>query len=147
MSFSDDKDLKRYIILDHYEKPHHFLSDEKSLDKSYSSYNNNSPTCIDNITAHVKLSKNKIVDVKYTGIGCAIATSSSDIMGDLLINKSKTEANKIIENYLAMIDNKKFDEKQLGDLRVFDSVNRQPNRINCAKVGIVALRNALNNEK
>ncbi len=147
MSFNDDKDLRRYIILDHYENPKHFVKDLKKIDKSYSSYNNNSPSCIDNITAYVKTNKGKVADVKLHGEGCAIATSSSDIMASLVVNKTKAEANKIIDNYLSMIDEKKFNEDKLGELYVFSNVSRQVNRINCAKVGIVAIKEALNDEK
>lgn len=89
MSFNEDKDMRRYIILDHYENPKCFIKNPKKLSKDYVSSNNNSPSCIDNLTAHVKLNKNKVVDVKISGIGCAIATASTDIMAGMLINKSK----------------------------------------------------------
>lgn len=147
MSFNEDKDIRRMIILDHYENPKYFVSEKQKIDSSYQSFNNNSPTCIDNITAYIKFNKDKIVDIKLQGIGCAIATSSTDIMASMLIGKSIKQANQIINNYLDMIAQKKFNEKQLQDLYVFSNVNKQVNRINCAKVGILAIKNALNNDK
>ncbi len=147
MSFNEDKDIKRMIILDHYENPKYFVSENKKINSSYQSFNNNSPTCIDNITAYVKINKEKIADIKLQGIGCAIATSSTDIMASMLIGKSIKQANQIINNYLDMISQKKFNKKQLQDLYVFSNINNQPNRINCARVGVLAIKNALNNDK
>lgn len=143
MSSSDDKEIRRFIILDHYESPKCFIDENKKLPSSYVCSSNNSPSCIDNITAHVKLSKNKVEDVKLSGIGCAIATSSSDIMAGLVKNKTKKEAINLINNYLSMIDQKKYDSKLLGELYVFDNVSKQINRINCAKVGILAIKKAI----
>ena len=82
-------------------------------------------------------------DVKFSGVGCAISTSSTDIMCNLLRNKTIDEAKKIISNYLSMIDKKPYDEELLGELYLYENVNRQANRINCAKIGINAILKAL----
>lgn len=143
-SFNRDPQFMRAIIIDHYENPEHFIkeNDTKKL-KNYSSCNNNSPSCIDNLTIYVFIKNQKIVDIKFTGVGCAIATSSTDIMSDLLINQSVKDALKIIDNYLAMIDQQPFDESKLDLLYLYENVNKQANRINCAKVGINAIKNAI----
>jgi nitrogen fixation NifU-like protein len=143
MSFKE-LDFKRQIILDHYENPTTKLPDNHKVGDDYLSANNNSPSCIDNLTAFVKIVGNKIQDIKFQGIGCAIATSSTDIMSQMLVGKTKTEANKFIDNYLNMIDGKKYDAKVLKELEVFANVNKQINRIKCAKVGIQAIQRAIN---
>lgn len=141
-----DPEIMRSILLDHYENPKNKIADDAKLDSSYRTFNNNSPSCIDNLTAFVKTKDNKIEDVKFQGIGCAIATSSTDIMADQVIGKSFDEAEKIISNYLNMINEKEFDEDLLGELFVFRNVNQQINRIKCAKVGIEAIKSALEME-
>ncbi len=145
MSFKkNDQELVRSIILDHYENPQNFINENKiNKLKNYVSCNISSPSCIDNLTAHVGIKNNKICDIKISGIGCAISTSSTDIMCNLLIGKSISNARKIITNYLNMIDNKPYDESILDELFCFANVNKQANRINCAKVGIKAIKNAL----
>ena len=102
MSFKkNDQELVRSIILDHYENPQHFINENKiNKLKNYVSCNISSPSCIDNLTAHVDIKNNKICDIKISGIGCAISTSSTDIMCNLLIGKSISNARKIITNYL-----------------------------------------------
>jgi NifU-like protein involved in Fe-S cluster formation len=42
-----------------------------------------------------------------------------------------------------MIENKKFDKKLIKDLNYFSDVNKQLNRINCAKIGIEGILKAL----
>jgi nitrogen fixation NifU-like protein len=141
---SNELDFRRQIILDHYENPTTKLSDNQKISNGYLSANNNSPSCIDNLTAFVKFDKNKIKDIKFQGVACAIATASTDIMAQMLVGKSKAEANKFIENYLKMIDGKEYNDKILKELEVFSNVNKQLNRIKCAKVGIQAIQSALN---
>ena len=144
MSFND-VELRRSIILDHYENPKNKIDDNKKM-SGYVFANKDSPSCIDNLNAYTKINKNKINDIRFSGIGCAIATSSTDIMINLLKNKSISQAKKIIEEYFAMIDNKKkVNKKQLGDLYVFENIYRQVNRIKCAKVGIEAILKTLDN--
>ena len=46
-----------------------------------------------------------------------------------------------------MIDGNKYDEDLLGELYSYENVNKQANRINCAKVGIIAIKKAVFDEK
>ena len=140
-----DPEIIRSIILDHYENPKHHLANEETAKKlkGYVECNIASASCIDNLTAYIKVVNNKIKDVKFSGIGCAISTSSTDIMCNLLVGKTISEAKKIINNYLGMIDKKPYDEELLDELYSYENVNRQANRINCAKIGINAILKAL----
>lgn len=147
MLFSnEDKEKIRLLILDHYENPKFFTNDLNKLEKQrYVTANANSPSCIDNLTALIKIKDNKINDIKFTGVGCAISTSSTDLMCSLIKDKSLINAKEIIENYLNMIDNKPYDKDLISVLNVYHNVNQQVNRINCAKVGIKAIRQAIEN--
>ncbi|MDR0675133.1 MAG: SUF system NifU family Fe-S cluster assembly protein [Mycoplasmataceae bacterium] len=145
---SKSLDIRREIILDHYENPTTKVADTYKVSKLYTKAHRDSPSCIDNLTAYVQVNKHQVKDVKFSGIGCAIATASTDMMANLIKNKNLLQANKLINNYLAMIDGKKYNRKQLGDLYVFENLNKQLNRIKCGKVGIEAIQMALNkNEK
>ena len=64
-------------------------------------------------------------------------------MASLLKNKNLSETKNIIDNYLNMIDGNKYDEDLLGELYSYENVNKQANRINCAKVGIIAIKKAI----
>ena len=129
-----DPEIIRAIILDHYENPKHHLGDNgnNSKLKGYVECNISSASCIDNLTAYIKVLNNIIKDVKFSGVGCAISTSATDIMCNLLRNKTINEAKKIISNYLSMIDKKPYDEELLGELNAYCEIYKQPNRKKCA---------------
>ena len=124
-----DENLKREIILDNYNNPNNRGLIE---DDSYLKVNTNSESCIDNLDFMMKIENNTIVDVRYDGEACAISTSASSIMSRALIGKSVDEAKKILINYKNMIEDKEYDEQLLGELNVYDNINKQPNRIKCA---------------
>lgn len=124
-----DENLKREIILDNYQNP-----ENKELidDDSYLKVNQASESCIDNLDFMMKIENNTIVDVRYDGEACAISTSASSIMSRALIGKSVDEAKRILINYKNMIEDKEYDKELLGELNVYDNINKQPNRIKCA---------------
>lgn len=141
MSYSKDPMFLRSIIMQHYDQPTNKI--DKEIDNSYKSYQNKSATCIDDITIHIKLENDKISDILFSGIGCAISTSSTDIMSSFLKNKTVPESLQIIENYLKMIDGQSYDEEMLDELIAFYKINEQPNRLRCAKIGVLAIYNCL----
>ena len=77
-----DSNLKRSIILEHYQSPKN-----KGLidDDSYIKINMNNESCIDEINLMVKVENDKIVDVRFDGEACAICISSTSIMIETLI--------------------------------------------------------------
>ena len=142
-----DENLKREIILDNYQNP-----ENKELidDDSYLKVNQASESCIDNLDFMMKIDNNTIVDVRYDGEACAISTSASSIMSRALIGKSIDDAKRILINYKNMIEDKEYDKELLGELNVYDNINKQPNRIKCALLpeeAIDKMLGGLENEK
>ena len=124
-----DSNLKREIILDNYENPMH-----RGLvnDDSYLSTNYNSESCIDNLTLMMKVEDGIIKDIVFDGEACAISTSATSIFIRNLIGKSVEDAKKLILNYKNMLEEKEYDEDLLQDLVVYESISKQPKRMNCA---------------
>ena len=124
-----DNNLKRSIILDHYQSPRN-----KGLieDETYIKVNMNNESCIDEINLMVKLENEKIVDIRFDGEACAICTSATSVMIETLIGKTLEEANTIIQNYYNMIDEKEYDSSVLEQAIVYNDIYRQPNRKKCA---------------
>ena len=142
-----DQNLKRSIILDHYQNPR-----GKGLieDKTYLKANMTNESCIDEVNLMVKIENNKIVDIRFDGEACAISTSATSIMIETLIGKTVEEAKKIIENYKNMIDEKEYQEELLEQAIVYDDVYKQANRKKCALLswwGIEKILNELENQK
>ena len=128
----DDPQLLRKIIMDHYDHPRNRGLVE---DETYKKVNMNSDTCIDDLDIQVKFDGDKIADVRYDGEACAICTSSTSIMSELVIGKTKEEAKRIIENYMNMIYERDYDEDLLEEAIAFKNTHKQANRIKCATLG------------
>lgn len=124
-----DENLKRTIILQHYQHPKN-----RGLinDPSYIKANTNNESCIDEIDLMVKVENGKVVDMRFDGEACAICTSSTSIMIDTLIGKNIDEVKEILKNYLNMIDEKPYNEKILEQAIVYNDIYAQPNRKKCA---------------
>lgn len=124
-----DNNLKRSIILDHYQSPRN-----KGLidDSTYIRVNMNNESCIDEINLMVKLKDNTIEDIKFDGEACAICTSATSIMTETMIGKKVEDAKKVIQEYYNMIDEKAYNTELLEQAVVYDDIYRQPNRKKCA---------------
>ncbi|MBQ6817911.1 MAG: iron-sulfur cluster assembly scaffold protein, partial [Bacilli bacterium] len=85
--FSDD--IKRTILLEHYQNPHN-----KGLveDDRYHLVHNASDSCIDDIKVQMLIEDGIIKDVRFDGVGCTICFASTSIISDLIKGKSKEEA-------------------------------------------------------
>lgn len=140
----DDPMLLREIIMDHYEYPrnHELIEDE-----GYIRVNMDSETCIDNIDIQAKIENGKMIDIRFDGEACAICTSSTSIMTELLIGKTLDEARYIIEQYLNMIYEKEYDEDILEEAIAFKNTHKQANRIKCATLGWMGIQSIIEKEK
>ena len=124
-----DNNLKRSIILEHYQNPKNRGLIE---DSAYQKTNMNNESCIDEVNIMIKVKDNIIEDIKFDGEACAICTSSTSIMIETLIGKTVEEALNIYNNFTAMIDGKEYDEKILESAIVYEDISKQPNRKKCA---------------
>lgn len=124
-----DQNLKRSIMLEHYQNPKN-----KGLieDETYLKINMNNESCIDEINLMVKLDGDTIKDIRFDGEACAICTSATSVMIDTLIGKDIKTAEKIIENYYNMIEEKEYDKELLQQAVIYNDIAKQPNRKKCA---------------
>ena len=123
-----DPMVLRSIIMDHYEYPrNHTLSE----------------SCIDDIHVQTLIEDGKIKDIRFDGVACTISTASTSIMSELFQGKTIAQANHIIEEYFAMIDQKEYDEELLQEAIAFQNVGKQANRIKCATIGWKAMKEML----
>ena len=124
-----DSNLKRELILEHYQHPKN-----KGLidDDTYIKINMNNESCIDEVDLMIKVEDDIIKDIRFDGEACAICTSSTSIMIDTLIGKSLKEVKEIYENYNNMIDEKEYNPTILEQANAYDDIYRQPNRKKCA---------------
>ena len=137
-----DKDLKRSIILDNYQNANNkHISDGDN----YKKINTRNVSCIDNLNLYIDIENNIIKDISFEGEACVISISSTNILINLIIGKSKEEALYIINNYLKMINEEEYDKEVLKELLVFDDTSKQPSRIKCATLTANGIKKYLEN--
>lgn len=129
----DTKELYREILNEHNINPSH----KEPINNATLSLNGVNPSCGDNITLHLKLENDVIVDAGFEGDGCAISQASVDMMIDLLIGKTKTEALSLAEIFDSMIKGTVTEEQleQLDEAAALQDISHMPARVKCAMLG------------
>ena len=131
ISFELTPEMMREIIMDHYSSPRH-KEDPK----------------VDDVNVYLKLDEKGIVTYAcWNGVACAISTSSSDILCDLLIGKTVDEANYLIKQFNSMIHEESYDDAVLEEALAFKNTSKQAARIHCATIGWDAVKQLLEEGK
>ncbi len=135
-----DEELKREIILEHYQNP---KNKETVKSDKYLKVNSNNESCIDNINLYVLIEENRIKDLKFDGEACAISTSSTSIMTSNLIGKTIEEANEYIKNFEAMVNEQEYEEEMLKEANAYNTIYKQNNRKHCALLPYIGIKKIL----
>jgi nitrogen fixation NifU-like protein len=133
--------LYQEVILDHYRKPHH-----KGLQDGFGiQVKHNNPSCGDEVTLNLTITDGVIKAISWDGVGCSISMASVSMMSDLLINQNYEKANKILSEFVELMQSKgksQGDEELLDDAVAFAGVSKFPARIKCALLGWMAYKDA-----
>ena len=125
-------EMMRAIIMDHYSNP---VNKKQPPKDGYEKVHMHSDNCIDDIDVFLLVENGTVVDACFDGVACAISTSSTDIMCDLLKGKDIERAKYIIDQYHHMIHEEEFDESVLEESLAFINTSKQAARIRCATIG------------
>jgi len=139
-----DSELKREIILEHFQNP---LNKEIVENENYELVNTRNPNCIDNLDIYVLLEDDVIKDIKFMGEACAISTASTSIMIKNLIGKNISDAKDYINNFYNMCEEKDYNEKLLNEGIAFSDIYKQNNRKNCALLPYKGILKVLEDKK
>ena len=134
-----DRDFKRSIILDNYQNP----NKKMVSGDDYIKINTRNVSCIDNLDIYLKVNNDIVEDITFEGEACVISISSTNILINLIIGKTKKEAIYIIDNYLKMINEEEYDREVLKELLVYDDTSKQPSRIKCATLSANGIKEFL----
>ncbi len=84
-------DLYHEAILDHYREPRNW----GVLDPADIDHEEKNPLCGDRLRLTMRVKDNRIVEVGWSGEGCAISQASASMLGETLIGKTLEEARAI----------------------------------------------------
>ncbi len=135
-----EEETKRAIIMEHYENPLHRVRKDN---EDYIKINTNNSSCIDNLDIYIKFNKDIIEDITFEGEACAISISSTSIMINNLINKTKEEALEYIHNFYDMTNGKEYNEELLKEGNAYHDIYKQGNRKNCATLPYRGIEKAI----
>ena len=134
--------LYQEVILDHYKRPQH-----KGLAATYDAQVHHvNPSCGDEITLNVTLDGDKVAAITWDGVGCSISQASVSILSDLLLGKSISEAELVLNNFTELMQSKGTmvgDDEILEDAVAMAGVSKFPARIKCALLGWMAYKDAV----
>ena len=143
---NDLQDLYQDIIMDHNRRPRNFGPVDQPTHKK-EGYN---PLCGDQIEIELKILDGIVVDVGFTGVGCAISKSSASMMTEEIKGKELKVVESMFEQFRRMItvnDQMDLDADLLGDLEILQGVSRYPARIKCATLAWHTLHSAIEGDE
>lgn len=143
---NDLQDLYQDIIMDHNRRPRNFGPVDQPTHKK-EGYN---PLCGDQIEIELKILDGIVVDVGFTGVGCAISKSSASMMTEEIKGKELEVVESMFEQFRRMItvnDQMDLDADLLGDLEILQGVSRYPARIKCATLAWHTLHSAIEGDE
>ena len=143
---NDLQDLYQDIIMDHNRRPRNFGPVDQPTHKK-EGYN---PLCGDQIEVELKILDGIVVDVGFTGVGCAISKSSASMMTEEIKGKELEVVESMFEQFRRMItvnDQMDLDADLLGDLEILQGVSRYPARIKCATLAWHTLHSAIEGDE
>ena len=89
-------DLYREQILDHYKNPHHW-GEIEDADLEFEDYN---PLCGDELKVQLKVADGKVVDVAFSGHGCAISQASASMASDEVVGMPVDELVRLDKDFV-----------------------------------------------
>ncbi|MEO0140705.1 MAG: Fe-S cluster assembly sulfur transfer protein SufU [candidate division WOR-3 bacterium] len=111
-------------VMEHIKEPRHAgrIEDPTVIGDS------GNPSCGDELTYYIKLEGDRISDIKHDARGCAISRAAADILADMVLGKSISEALSLTHDDIV---------KELGGI--------SEARRACATLSVDVLREALGN--
>ena len=139
---SDPRALYQEVILDHNKKPRNYGT---LLHASHHAAGHN-PLCGDHIEVALNLCAGCVDEIAFEGAACAICKASASMMTVAVKGKTRSEAEVLIHEFLAMATGK-LDlngAHHIGRLTVFAGIAELPTRVKCAILPWHTLQAAFN---
>ena len=125
-------DLYRDVILDHNRKPRNF----GAVDTPSARIEGFNPLCGDRLVLTLRLTGERIDDIRFEGQGCAISTASASLMTEAVKGLTRAEALATFERMHGLLtdDAAAVDDATLGKLAALSGVREFPARVKCASL-------------
>jgi len=123
------KDLYRDVILDHNRQPRNF----GHLDNANAHADGHNPVCGDRLSLDLRLSGDRIEDVRFAGKGCAISTASASMMTEAIKGQDRAAIGVLFAKvHRLLTEDDACAPPELGKLAALSGVREFPMRVKCA---------------
>ena len=96
------------------------------------------PSCGDDIILELRVEDGIIKDGGFTGSGCAISQASADIMLELVLGRTREEAEHLADIFMRMIKEGSISDEEMDELEeagALQDIAHMPARVKCAVLG------------
>jgi nitrogen fixation NifU-like protein len=136
------RELYQEMILDHGRTPRNF----GKLPQANHQQVGHNPLCGDRLIITLIEHHGVIEDVRFEGSGCAISVASASLMTESIKGKTVAEAEKLFNEFHALVTTGQEPSEELGKLTIFRGVAEFPMRVKCATLAWHTLNAALQNK-
>ena len=140
---SELSELYQQVILDHNKKPRNF----REIEGATNTAEGHNTTCGDQLTVYLTVDGDRVEDVSFVGVGCAISKASASMMTQIVKGKTAAEAGTLFHEFHRMVLGELDEENEpnsLGRLKIFAGVRDFPARVKCASLSWHTMNAALN---
>jgi nitrogen fixation protein NifU and related proteins len=138
---SDLRDLYQELIVDHGKHPRNFHHPAGANRVA----NGHNPLCGDRISVAVRVEDDRIVEIGFSGAGCAICMAAASTMTEAVKGRSLLEVQGLLQGFLGLVVEGKQEACAAlpPKLGVFSGVCEFPVRVKCATLAWHTLDAAL----
>ena len=135
------EDLYDELILDHSNSPRN----RGALGDGAHQAHLHNPLCGDEIKLSVSFDGEKLSDIKFDGVGCAISQAAASMMTELVQGATIEELQSLANDFSELLKGNASDatREKLGELAALEGVKNYPLRIRCAYLVFEALERIL----
>jgi len=139
----DLKDLYREVVLDHNRSPRNY----GRLEPADAEALGHNPLCGDRLHLTVRLTDDRLSEVRFEGQGCAISMASASLMSEAVKGRSRAEITRLYDEMHAMLTGRlQPPPAHLGKLAALGGVAEFPARVKCASLCWHTLKGALHGD-
>lgn len=134
--------LYQEVILDHNRRPRNF----HAIEGATCTAEGKNPNCGDQLTVWLLLEGDKVADISFQGVGCAISKASASLMTQAVKGKTRAETTELFEKVRRVLTGEETAPaklKELGQLRALSGVSKFPMRVKCASLAWHAMKSAM----
>jgi nitrogen fixation NifU-like protein len=135
------RELYQQLILEHYRNPRNY---GVLADATHRAEGNN-PLCGDSLELTLRITDDRIEDIRFRGSGCAISQASASVLTTVVKGKTIQEVEELFAYFHRIVTGEETPADELSPLAAFAGVREFPSRVKCATLAWHTLHAALQN--